>query len=425
MVSGNYFGLLGVQPALGRLLTEDDDRAPGAHFVTVLGYRYWQTHLGANPGVLNQTLLVNGYPLTIVGVAQKGFRNERFGFAPEVYVPITMKARMTPDWDGLSERQDYWVSLVGRMKPGVTLAMAQTAINVAYQAMLRDEVKLIQGWSQTMRERFLAKRIVLKPGEYGRGGMRDGMQTPLYLMIAMTGVVLLIACANIANLLLARAATRAREIAVRLAVGAGHGRIVRLLLAEAAVIAAVGGALALLVARWTLDGILTAVENVPLPVSADISVRLLAYCSALTIATVFVFGLAPALRASRLDVAGMLKDQALQASASGRANRLRRSLVVAQAGLSLLLRVVSGLFAKSLVNVTRIKLGIDIGKMITFSVDPSLNRYDRSRTAELYNQLEQRVENIPGVASATVSSVALLTGDNWGANVAVRRKSPW
>lgn len=416
LVSGNFFQLLGVTPLLGRLLSEDDDRTPGAHAAAVLGHRYWQNQLGSNPAVLNEKLLVNGYPMTIVGVAPPGFQSERFGFAPEVYVPLMMKAQMTPNWDALNDRKSYWLSLFARLKPGVTLPQAETALNVPYHAMLPGELKLITGWTRQQQQQFLHKRIVLEPGEFGRGGQRAQARTPLLILMGMTAAVVLIACANIANLLLARGAARTREIAVRLAMGAGRGQIARLLLLEALVLAAAGGGLALLAARWTLDVIIASVDEGDL-LNAQLTPAVMFYCGGLTILSALLSGGFPAWKASRLELAGMLKHQSSQASASG--GNLRRLLVAGQASMSLMLVVVSGLFARSLLNVVRIDSGLEASRVVMFYLNPGLNRYDRARTAAFYSELEQKIGGIPGVVSVTASSVAFLTGDNWSTSVTV------
>jgi ABC-type antimicrobial peptide transport system permease subunit len=223
LVSGNYFSLLGVDAAIERVLTDEDDKTIGGHPVVVLGHSYWRNRFGADPGVLNQTMVVNGFPTTIVGVAQRGFASERPG--------------STPDRDGLNDRRDYWFTLFGRLKPGMSIEQATAAFNVSYRGQLDQDLALLQKADDDFRRRFLAKKIVLKPGTYGRGELRDQSRTPLFLLLGMTGLVLLIACANIANLQLARGAARTREIAVRLALGASRGQLVRYGLLESCVIA--------------------------------------------------------------------------------------------------------------------------------------------------------------------------------------------
>ena len=233
----------------------------GGHPVVVLSHGYWTSRFAADPSVLNETMIVNGHPMTIVGVARKGFVTEMPGTVPDVFVPISMKAQMTPDFDGFKNRKDYWVSLIARLKPGGTLQQAETAINVTYREELEQDIALLSHPSPDYLQRFKAKHIVLKPGAYGRGSLREDGRRPLTLLMAMTVLVLLIACANVANLQLARAAARAREVAVRLAMGASRAQLVRQLLAESCLVAVAGGLLGLVVAHWTLRGILTALPD--------------------------------------------------------------------------------------------------------------------------------------------------------------------
>src|SRR5580658_5043351 len=258
LVSGNYFELLGVKPALGRLFAEDDDRNDGAggHPVVVLSYNYWTSRFGADVSVLNQTMIVNGYPLTIVGVAQKGFLSERLGDSPAIYVPVSMKKALTPDWDAFQDRQNSWITLFGRVKPGVTLARADAAINVIYRGQLEKDIQLLRRPSPTFLQEFRAKKIVLRPGQYGRGRLREERRQPLLLLLGMTAMVLLISCANVANLQLARASARTREIAVRLAMGASRPQLIRQLLIEACILSLAGGLVGLVAAYWTLRGII-------------------------------------------------------------------------------------------------------------------------------------------------------------------------
>src|SRR5258706_5620430 len=223
-VSGNYFELLGVRPALGRLLTEDDDRTPGGSPVAVLGYTYWTSKFNADPSVLNQQLIVNGFPMTIVGVAQKGFLSEKLGSTPDIFVPLTMRKEMDPGWNAFSNRQNYWLPIFGRMKPGMTIKRAETEINVTYQGQLQQDIALLKNTKADVLAKYRAKRVILKEGQYGRGGLRDEAQSRIYILMGITLMVLLIACANVANLQLARAAARTREVAVRAAVGGSRRR---------------------------------------------------------------------------------------------------------------------------------------------------------------------------------------------------------
>jgi len=253
LVSGSYFPILGLQPALGRLLTVEDDRNIGGHFVTVLSHDYWTTVLGANPSVLNDTIIVNGHPMTIVGVGPRGFAGTTLGGTPKVFVPLTMRAQMTPGWKGFESRRTYWAYLFARLKPGVSIDQARTALNNLYHPIINDlEAPLQKGMSDQTMARFRAKTIGVDPGYRGQSSIHREAKTPLLFLLTVTAIVLLIACANIANLLLARGAGRATEMAIRLSLGAGRRHLLAQLLTESCVLAVLGGVAGLVVARWTL-----------------------------------------------------------------------------------------------------------------------------------------------------------------------------
>jgi len=427
LVSGNYFSVLGVEPAIGRLFTEDDDRLPGGHPVVVLSHGYWVSRFGADPSVLNETMVVNGHPMTIVGVAQRGFSGEMPGRARDVFVPIAMKREMTPGWDGLEDRLDAWVTMVARLKPGGTFEQASAAIDVTYRAQLAQDEALFKSPGAEFLERFRAKRMVLRPGDYGRGDMREEGRVPLLLLTGMTLLVLLIACANVANLQLARASGKTREIALRLALGASRRQIVRRLLTESVIVAVAGGALGLIVARWTLQGIEAslppeAAASGIVPGSLDGTV--LAFSVALSVATGILFGLYPALNASRPDVQASLKDQGGQTSASRAAGFFRASLVTMQVAMSFLLLITAALFARTLVNLTRVDLGLAPDHLLTFALNPRLNGYTSERTAQLYAQLTERLAAVPGVTLVSAARVPAIAGSSSSTNVTVEGFTP-
>jgi putative ABC transport system permease protein len=422
LVSGNYFELLGVTPALGRLFTEGDDRTEGGHPVVVLSYNYWISRFGGDVSTLNQAVIVNGYPMTIVGVAQKGFLGERQGESPDIYAPVSMKKALTPDWDAFQDRKNYWITLFGRLKPGVTTAQADAAINATYRGQLEKDIQLLKQPSLTLFQRFRAKKILLRPGQYGRGGLREQSREPLLLLMGMTAMVLLISCANVANLQLARAAARTREIAVRLAMGASRPQLIRQLLLESCLLAVAGGGLGLAAAYWTLRAIIasspasTGMQSVLTP---RLDPQMLVFCLGLSVITGLAFGLFPALQSTRPDVVPALKSQSGQNSSSGSANTFRKSLVTAQVAISLLLLICAGLFARTLVNLSSIDLGIKVDRLLTFSLSPKLNKYTDESAAQLYDRLTERLAAIPGTRLVSAATTPAIAGSTSTENITV------
>jgi predicted permease len=421
-VSGSYFPVLGVRPALGRLFGYSDDRTVGSHFVTVLSHRYWTMRLGRNPAVLNDKLIVNGQPMTIVGVAPAGFQGTTLGIQPDVFVPMTMRGLLVLGWDGFSNRRSYWAYLFARLKPGVSIDQASAAMNAIYRPILHDvEAPLQKGMSDQTLARFKSRTITIEEGERGQSDVHTEAKVPLMLLLSVTGVVLLIACANIANLLLARSAARASEMAVRLSIGAGRWHLLRQLLTESCVLAALGGAFSLVVAHWTLRGVASL-----LPAEAtdmiDFAVKpsVVLFSAIVAMATGVLFGIFPALHSTRPDLVTTLKAQAGQPSSARTAARFRTSLVTAQIALSLALLISAGLFVKSLSKVSRVDLGLNTDSIATFRISPQRNGYDTPRTRALFERLETELAALPGVASVSASMVPLLTGSNWGSSVSVQ-----
>lgn len=422
LVSGSYFPVLGVKPALGRLLAPGDDRAPGESPVVVLSYGFWQSHFAADPGVLNQPMIVNGTTMTIVGVTERGFDGTTIGATPEVFVPITMRDPVNPWSQGFDNRRNYHLYLFARLKPGVTVDQARASLNAQYHAIVNDvEAPLQKNMSEQTMARFRAKAIKVEPGARGQSNMSREARAPLTLLLGVTALVLVIACANIANLLLARSAARAGEMAVRLSIGASRRQLILQLLGESCLLAVFGGVAGLLVARWTLDVIIALLPRQQSDIIAGtLSSSMLVFAGALTLATGLLFGLFPALHSTRPDLMSSLKGQSGQPSGARAAARFRASLATAQIALSMALLVGAGLFTKSLAHVSRVDLGIKVDHVITFGVAPDLSGYKGDRAMHLVVQLEDALHAVPGVTGVTTSLVPLLAGDNWGNDVSVQ-----
>jgi predicted permease len=423
LVSGSYFPVLGVQPALGRLLSTRDDETVGESHVVVLSHAYWRTRLSASPGVLNQTMNVNGQAMTIVGVTPRSFSGTTTGEQPQVFVPITMRGFMQPGFKGFDDRRSYWVYLFARLKPGVSIERARTALNVPYHALLNEvDAPLQQGLSDQTMARFRAKTITIDTGAHGQSAFSVRAKAPLALLFGVTAFVLLIACANVANLLLARAAARTGEFAVRLSLGASRGHLIAQLLTESCLVAMFGGATGLLVARWTLDvmAIMASIEPADASNTIDPQLELpVLFAAALALGTGLLFGLFPALHSTRLDLVSALKGHAGQPSGARAARRFRTTLATTQIALSMALLISAGLFTKSLLNLSRVDLGMKIDHVITFGVSPELNGYKPQASQALFERLESELAALPGVTAVTASGVALLADDTWGHGVSV------
>jgi len=420
LVSGTYFPVLGVRPAIGRLLGPDDDKTPGESHVVVLSHDFWRTRFAQDPDIINQPLIVNGQSMTIVGVVQQGFDGTTLGLKPAVYAPITMRGFSQP-FKGFDNRRSYWAYLFARLKPGVTIDQARAALAMPYHNIINDvEAPLQKGMSDQTLARFKSKTLGMEPGSRGQSTVTREARAPLTLLLCVTGFVLLIACANIANLLLARGAARASEIAVRLSIGAGRGQLVRQLLGESCLLALMGGVLGVFVAQWTLNVIAAllpaeAVDTIKLQIDPSVMI----FAGALAIATGVLFGLFPALHSTRPDLVSALKGQSGQPSGARAAARFRTSLATVQIALSMALLVSAGLFTRSLVNVSRVELGLKADNIMMFAVSPELNGYTSQRTRQLFERMQDSLSALPGVTGVTSGTVPLLSGNNWGNNVAV------
>ncbi len=421
LVSGRYFEALGLQPALGRLIAPEDDEQIGGHYVVVLSHGFWQDELGADPGVLNRTMVVNGQPLTVVGVAPLGFHGTTRGNDPGFFVPVAMTAALLPGWDRFDNRRAYYFYLFARLRPGGTVEQATETANALYTSIINEvEVPLQTSMTDQDMERFRTKPLVVEPGRRGQSSMIEESPTPLALLFTITLFVLLIACANVGNLLLARGAGRAQEMSIRSSLGGSRGQLLRQLLAESLVLALLGGLASLFVARWTLAIIISLMPpDAPAVIHPAIDMPMMLFTAALAMGTGFVFGLYPALHATRSDLIAVLRVSGAQPSDSRAAQRYRNVLVTAQFALSMALLFGAGLFVRSLVNVSRADLGLRADNLVAFDVAPSLNGYEPERTLELFQRAEEELRALPGVTGVTAALVPVLAGNNWNLGVAV------
>jgi predicted permease len=422
MVSGRYFPVLGLQPAMGRLLGPTDDETIGANFVAVLSHRFWESKLGSDSSVLNKPALINGQQMTIVGIAPRGFDGTTLGSRPAVFVPISMRGLMNPGFRGFEDRTSYWVYAFGRLKDGVTIDQAKSSLNAIYKPILLGvEVPLQEGMSDQTMARFKSKEVKVESGMRGQSSVHREAGTPIMLLLSVTGIVLLIACANIANLLLARGANRSMEMAVRLSLGASRRQLLSQLLTESMVLALIGGVVSILVAYWTLNGI-TALLPDEVLTSMEFRLSGLAVLFALVVSVVtgVLFGMFPALQSTRPDLVTALRNNAGKLSGGRAAARFRTSLVTTQIALSMALLMFAGLFIKSLANVSRVDLGLVIDNVVTFTVSPIRNGYDSTRSKAFFARVEEEFAALPGVSGVTSASVPLLSGSNWGNSVRVQ-----
>ena len=421
-VSGSYFPTLGLRPVLGRLLGPVDDQGIGTNFVAVLEYGYWQSHFGSDPGVLGRPLRVNGQALTIVGVAPRDFQGTTLGVRPLVFVPINVRSVLTPGFRGFENRRDYWAYVFGRLKPGVSLAQASVGLNALYHSIITEvDAPLQKGMSDQFVAKFRVKRVVLTPGSRGQSSMHRDAKTPLLMLFSVTAIVLLIACANIANLLLARGAGRSMEMGVRLALGARRRQLITQLLTESVLLASLGAPAGLIVANWTLTGIAAlAPPEVGDTLRFGLEPAVLVFAAVLALATGIAFGMFPAWHSSRSELVTAIRANAGQISGAQSATRFRTSLVTAQVALATTLLIAAGLFLKSLINVVRVDLGVHVDDVVTFSVAPERSGYDSTRALLLYGRVEDGLGALASVSGVTSSMVPLLSGGDWRTDVNVQ-----
>jgi predicted permease len=421
-VSGGYYTGLGVQPMLGRAITDADDNA-AAPPVVVLSHFYWQERFAANPAVIGQQLKLNQTAFTIVGVTPPAFTGAlQVSDRPAVTVPLAFEPTLLGERTGMARanRPGYWwINLMGRLKPGATLEQARDNLNGAFQAMALEVMP------PPRRDNEPAKldprdypRLVARMGSQGLMESRQRYSATIYGLFGVVALVLLIACANVANLLLARASLRGPEIGVRLAVGAGRRRLIRQLLTESVLLASLGGALGVVFAFWGKRALAALADRdtsfLPAEIALSINWRVLAFTVVVSTLTGILFGLAPAVRATGLDLATAIKQGR---RATGAVSRLSKGLVVLQVALSLLLLVGAGLFIRTLYNLQQVNLGFNQEKLLLFALDPRQGGYKDERLTQFYEQLSARLDNLPGVRAATFGAVPLIAHFGWNTRV--------
>jgi predicted permease len=421
LVSGQYFSLLGIAPAAGRLLDANDDRVDGDANAVVLTYAYWESAFGADPNVVGRTLVVNGKPLTIVGVGPRGFYGTTVGEWPLVFVPITFRWLANPNaFPQHANRQSYWAYLFARLKPGVSLDQATAAINAPYRSIVNDvDAPLLTGVSEQQLAAYRARTILLTPGNRGQSRIDDNADQPLTILIVSTGLVLLIACVNVANLLLARGSTRVGEIAVRASLGASRRRLLSLLLVETLLLAAAAALVSMPLTMSALRGIESMLPPSNRVFDLTLDSAVVASTIVLAALSTFVFGLIPALKLIRVDVSPARETQGARQTGGKAAARFRATLTTAQIALSMALLVLAGWFAQSLANVGRVDLGFRAESLAAFTIAPERNGYAAAQSAALFTRLEEEFAQIPGVTAAGAANVALIDNSNWPANVSV------
>ncbi len=407
LVSGNYFEVLGVRPHLGRLFVPGDNRVAGGHPLVVLSHGYWHRRFGGDPLIIGQTIRVNTHPMTIIGVTPPGFHGLELGVSPDIRVPIVMQAEMHASRSRLENPGEWWLQIIGRLKRGVRLEAAEQEIDASFQ---RFSTVLPSDWPRD-------RRLILLEGSRGRPTLQNRFAKPLLVLSGLAMAVLLLVCLNVANLMLACSMARRRELSVRVALGASHGRIVAQLLIEALLIAVTGGALGLLVAKWGAQ----ALASIAVPASAgpvlDIAMdlRVLAFATILSVVTGLVCGLSPALSVRRNNLLAALNMEGRQV-VGGRLLG-RKLLVAAQIAVAFTLLVGAGLFARTLANLRNLDFGFETEHLVLLTLDPTLSGYEQPQLRVFYDDVTERVGNVPGVRSASLAVMPLLGGNSWGSGL--------
>lgn len=412
IISGNYFPLLGVGPAVGQVITTDDDHAPNS--VAVLSYDFWRSHLGGASDVVGRKVLVNGHPLTIIGVAAPTFRGIDVGEVPVLWIPASMSTAVIPDLNDLFDRRTFWMQVLGRLNPGMTLQRAESGLQPWFKAMLHEDMNR-PGFpviTAETRQKFLNSSLTLTAAPQGHSVLRRRLSEPLWMLLAATAVLLGLVCLNVSGLFLARASTRAREIATRLALGASSGRLARQLLAESLLIAAVGGLLGIAAAPIAVRAL---VAFIPQGTGANalhagIDSRLLLFALLATVIAGIVSGLAPAFQSSRCSLASSLRERG--GTAFGRV-RLRKVIVTAQIALALTLVVGAGLFVRTFDALMAKGLGFVTSSLVSFGIDATRGGYSNIEGEKLLARIDDAIHRSPMIQASAIAREPLLTGGSW------------
>ena len=413
IVSGTYFSVLGVGPTLGRVLVQDDDEMPGASALVVLSYGFWRTEFAGAMDIVGRKVLINQYPMTVVGVAAPTFHGIDVGEVPSLWIPASMSSEAIPGFKGLLNRRVRWMQLLGRLKADVTLAQAQAGLQPWFKAMLVDDMGRPEFPKVTAerRERFLASRIELTPAAQGHSTLRRRLSQPLWVLFVATGLLLGLACLNVAGLFLARGSARAREISTRLALGASRGRIGRQLLADSVLLALAGGALGVALAPVAMQTLIAFLprDTATTALHSSIDARLMLFAFVVSVAAGVLSGFAPALHAGRKSLVSSLRERGGVAGGV----RLRKAIVAAQIGLSLVLVIGAALFARTLTGLLAKGPGFDTSSLVSFGIDPVRSGYTSTEASQLTRRIQ---EEIRASASTQISAAArfpLLTGGSW------------
>ena len=413
LVSGNFFDVLGVRPWAGRLFTQEDDRTPSAHPVAVLSYRFWESRFNKDPNLIGKTILLNEKPVTVLGVTPPGFFGVNLSNNPDVRVPLMMTPVLNPlPPTRLTRRRHQWLSVMARRKPDVTPEQAQASLNVTYQQIRELEAQEYAANTPDFnRERFMTQRIAMLPGEQGLRYLQTELSTSLWLLFGATCAVLLILCANLANLMMARATVRASETAVRLALGAGRLRLLRQWLTEGVVLALMGGAAGVFIALWIKVGLVAFIPaDYKTNLSSSFDWRLYLFILGVSVLLGFAFSLAPAIQAARQALSPGLQLESRSVTSAGRLLSLRSALILVQVALSLPLLVSAVLLMTSLQNLRARDTGFNKENVLFASINPALNGYAKEKSAAFFDELLVRTRALPGVKSASLATDSPVSG---------------